>query len=257
MNEDNQYICPPGTDYSIVATPDGNDRAMEVALMKEHRFAFYYWFKWHKIKAFGTPPALISIDWHQDLCAPCESEKNELIGVDLNSFFSVARFSWDGLNSLNDGHILAAAYLNLIGNVYVLCKQEIHEPTSVFLDAYGNEHTICCFEHKKDLIAALNNSAEDAIYLDIDLDYFTECSDPCGGGENLTVMSQHDIENVIDPRSDLMCWCFERMQGLTIATEPTFCGGLRNSNSIFNTIDSKLFSLPLLGSKVEWSHLST
>lgn len=257
MDDDNQYICPPGTDYSIVASPDGNNAAIEIALMKEHRFAFYYWFKWAKSQGFEKPPALISIDWHQDLCAPCGIEKQELSNVNLNSYLEVARFSWEGLNPLNDGHILAAAYLNLIGNVYVLCKQEIYDPVTKLTDIHGNAHIVYCFEQQSELLNALEASNEDSIYLDIDLDYFTDSSDPCGGGEDLTVMSKSQIESVIDPTSHFMQWCFQRMKGMTLATEPKFCGGLRNSNFIYNTIDSRLFALPLLSSKVEWLHLNT
>jgi len=255
MNNDDQYICPPGTDYSIVASPNGCNEAIEVALMKEHRFAFYYWYKWAKVSCFESPPALVSIDWHQDLCTPCGTEKQELDNIDLNSFLEVARFSWEGLNPLNDGHILAAAYLNLVGNVYVLCKQEIHDPVSTLIDTYGNSHIVFCFHDKSALLRKLKESNEESIYLDIDLDYFTESPDPCGGGE-LTVMSKSHIENVIEPTSTFMQWCFQRMLGMTIATEPKFCGGVKNSNFIFDTVDSKLFSLPLFGSKVEWAHLN-
>jgi hypothetical protein len=253
--KDNEYLCPPGTDYSIISKPNGCDEAMEIALMKEHRFAFYYWFKWAKVNKFNTPPALVSIDWHQDLCVPCEAEKAELNNIDLNSFLEVARFSWEKLNPLNDGHILAAAYLNLIGNVYVLCKQEIKKPVVTFSDIYENKHTIYCFHDKNDLTRALQESSENSIYLDIDLDYFTNSSEPDGGGENLTVMSNSQIENIIDPTSSFMKWCFQRMHGMTIATEPKFCGGVKNSNYIFDVVDSKLLSLPLLGPRVEWAHL--
>jgi len=257
MNKDNQYICPPGTDYSIIASPSGANSAIEVEVMKEHRFAFYYWFKWAKVKRFDKSPALISIDWHQDLCAPCETEKKELLQLNKNSYLEVARFSWEGLNPLNDGHILAAAYLDLIGNIYVLCKQDVNYPETPLVDLNGKQHMIFCFNKQSDLLRALEGSVEDSIHLDIDLDFFTDSPDPCGGGENLTVMSKLQIENVIEPTSSFMQWCFQRIQGMTIATEPTFCGGIRNSNHIYNTIDSKLFQPPLLGSKPEWLHLST
>jgi hypothetical protein len=256
MIEDNEYICPPGTDYSIVASPDGNKKAIEVAIMKEHRFAFCYWFKWTKEKSFEQPKALVSIDWHQDLCAPCESEQQELSVVNLSSHLDVARFSWEELNPLNDGHILAAAYLDLIGNVYVLCKQDIDEPVFTMKDINSKEHKVYCFNDQVALVQALEENKETSIYLDIDLDYFTESTDPCGGGKNLNVMSRSQIEAVISPDSGFMQWCFKRMQGMTIATEPQFCGGLKNSNNIFNVIDSKLFSLPLFGAQVEWRHLN-
>jgi hypothetical protein len=255
-NNDNSYNCPPGTAYSIVASPDGENRAIEVAIMKEHRFAFYYWFKWAKENGCDKPKALVSIDWHQDLCPPCEPEQQELSQVNLNSYLEVARYSWEGLNPLNDGHILAAAYLNLIGNIYVLCKQDIHEPIFTMMDINDKEHKVYCFNDQGTLIQALKESEETSIYLDIDLDYFTESTDPCGGGENLTVMSKQQIEEVISTDGFFMQWCFKRMQGMTIATEPEFCGGLKNSNNIFNIIDSKLFAVPLFGAKVKWRHLN-
>ncbi|MDA3915675.1 MAG: hypothetical protein PF690_01695 [Deltaproteobacteria bacterium] len=123
---DNKYICPPGSSYSHLESPDGKGNSIEVALMMEHRFVFYYWFKWSKYRFSQNDiaPALISIDWHQDLCSPCENERYDLEQLNDNSYYNVAKFSWDQLNPLNDGHILSAAYLNFIGDIYVLCKQD-------------------------------------------------------------------------------------------------------------------------------------
>jgi hypothetical protein len=254
--EDDKYICPPGTDYSIVASPAGVNKAIEVAIMKEHRFAFYYWFKWAKKKGMENTSALVSVDWHQDLCAPCEVEQKELSEVDLQSYLDVARFSWEGLNPLNDGHILAAAYLDLIGNVYVLCKQDIHEHEYIMTDINGKKHLVYCFSKQEELLKALEASEEKSIYLDIDLDYFTESSAPYGGGMNIKVMTQQQIEKVISPEGDFMQWCFERMDGMTIATEPKFCGGLKNSNKIYDIIDSNLFNPPLFSANPGWKHLN-
>jgi len=255
MNDD-QYVCPPGTDYSIITSPNGKNTAMEVAVMKEHRFAFFYWNKWTKIKSFIKQPALVSIDWHQDLCPPCDLEKEELDNLNIDSHIEVARFSWEKLNPLNDGHILSSAYLNLIGDVYVLCKQEINEGNLKIRDKYGNIHQINCYSNVDALYAALSSSDEQQVFFDIDLDYFTESTDPCGGGENVELVGTSVIHDLLSPSSVFMCWCFERVQGMTIATEPKFCGGLRNSNTIYNQVDLALFETPLFGTSVKWKQLN-
>ena len=228
---------------------------MEVALMKEHRFAFYFWFKWRKRKKSNMSAALVSLDWHQDLCEPCDAEKKELQALGLDSYIKAARFCWEGLNPLNDGHVLAAAYLNLVGNVYVLCKQEIHEDSFLFQDVHGNLHAVFCFDDPLALYSALAASNEHQIYFDIDLDYFTESPDPCGGGTCVTVVNSSVIASLLSPHSQLMLWCFRRMKGMTIATEPKFCGGVRNSNIIFDHLDRALFDAPLLSMEVGWKHL--
>ena len=125
--DDNKYLRLPNADYTIVTHPNGTNQAIEIGLVRDHRFVFYFWFKWWKETKRRlddntlNAPALVTIDWHRDLCAPCEPEKQDLINLNLESYKEVALFSWDKLNPLNDGHILAATYLNLIGDIYVLC----------------------------------------------------------------------------------------------------------------------------------------
>ncbi len=84
----------------------------------------FFWNKWLKViekkDAKASPSALVSLDWHQDLVYPCDTEKEWLRTLNLDG----SLFSWAKLNSLNDGYIMSAAYLNLIGNVYVNCRQE-------------------------------------------------------------------------------------------------------------------------------------
>ena len=258
--KDNKYLKPPGSAYSIIAHPSGKNEAIEVAIMREHRFAFYYWFKWsslkgQKISKNSKPPALISIDWHRDLCQPCDSEKTDLKNLNLESYKDVAIFSWFNLNPLNDGHILAAAYLNLIGDIFVLCKQD-REIEPDFIDCYGNTHTVKCFSTSDELYDAISKTNYTAIFFDIDLDYFTESNDPCGGGKELTVVTESEVSILLSSDQKLMKWLFERMEGMTIATEPEFCGGLSNSNIIYNTVDATLFNSTLFShSNSSWSHL--
>lgn len=259
--DDNKYLNLPNADYAIIEHPNGENDAIEIGLVKDHRFVFYFWFKWWKKTTrrlednSNKAPSLITIDWHRDLCAPCEVEKQDLIDLNLDSYKEVALFSWDKLNQLNDGHILAAAYLNLIGDIYVLCKQD-GTGDEDFIDHWGNEHKIICFDSKEDLFDKLLENAINEIYFDIDLDFFTESDDICGGGEDLTLMNEQDILSLLDINSGFMQWIFKRMEGMTIATEPKWCGGLINSNKIYKILDNTLFNNQLFSKKEKWKHLT-
>lgn len=250
---DNKYLKLPNADYEIIEHPNGQNDSIEIGLVKDHRFVFYFWFKWWKETSRQLKnnvikvPSLITIDWHRDLCAPCAAEKQDLINLNLDSYKEVALFSWDKLNQLNDGHILAAAYLNLISDIYVLCKQDGTEDEN-FIDYWGNEHKIRCFDSKEDLLNELLQNNINKIYFDID--YFTESEDSCGGGEDLVLMDDQDILSLLDIDSEFMQWVFQRMEGMTIATEPKWCGGLINSNKIYKILDNSLFNYQLFSKKL-------
>ena len=255
---DNKYLDPPGSACDNIDHPSGRNDAIEVALMREHRFAFYYWYKWWKktnreLSDYKAPP-LISIDWHRDLCQPCDSEKFDMDELSLQSYKEIAQFCWYKLNPLNDGHILSAAYLNIIGDIFVLCKQNEEEIEPPFTDKWGSVHNVKCYRTPRDLFNDLKKINNYNIYFDIDLDYFTESKDPCGGGD-VKLMTEIEIMSILNPNSDLMKWLFERMDGMTIATEPEFCGGLTNSNKIYNCIDKILFNSSLFSKKSNWHHL--
>jgi len=259
--DNNEYLNLPNADYAIIEHPNGTNNAIEVGLVQDHRFVFYFWFKWWKKtsrklnETKNKAPSLVTIDWHRDLCAPCKTEKQDLDNLNLNSYKEVALFSWDKLNPLNDGHILSAAYLNIIGDIYVLCKQDGFEEES-FVDRWGNEHKIVCFEKKEELYQELieNNILE--VYFDIDLDYFTESDDTCGGGEDLVLMDDDEIISLLDTRSSLIKWILKRTEGMTIATEPKCCGGLSNSNKIYSLLDNTLFDNHLFSKHAKWKHLN-
>ena len=103
-----QFIRPPGTYYDIIAHPVRNE-AMEVAVVQDHRFAFYYWVKWNSTNRYTKPVTLVSLDWHTDLSQPDDTEKAWLKELDLNNYKDVALYSWDKLSGANDNHILSAA----------------------------------------------------------------------------------------------------------------------------------------------------
>lgn len=253
--EHDEYSIPPGCKCGILAHPAGTNEAVELALFQEHRFAFFFWSKWTRALGLqNSPPDLVSLDWHEDLAAPGGQELNDLLDLDQSDPRALAIFCWEGLNPLNDGHILAAAYLNLIGNIYVVRKQFGGTDDS-FEDANGRSHRICCFDTIDDLVAELRQTNVERVFFDIDLDYFTASPDLCGGGNKVELVADEVVRTVLDPESELLAWVFQRFAGMTIATEPEFCGGLINSNHLLSLVSDALFAPQLLADGANWKHL--
>ena len=170
------HIEPPGVSRQILSHPTNETEAIELAVFQEHRYAFFYWNKWMRKNESANPPCLVSLDWHQDLCYPCETEKEWLDKLDLTSDAEVSLFSWAKLAGNNDGHILCAAYLNLIGDIYVHCRQEMGRNTwqdEELTDTYGNKHTIKKFKTYEGLQDALLKASKSSVFFDIDLDFFS------------------------------------------------------------------------------------
>jgi hypothetical protein len=238
-----------------VSHPGGRNDSVEVAVFQSHRYAFFFWTKWTRKRPQGVPPCLVSIDWHQDLCYPTSNQKQWLDNLNTHDDQEVAAFSWASLSSNNDDHILAAAYLNLIGNVYVLCRQHNNWPDEQLIDRFGTEHTIRKFKTVQDLEAALTASAEEAVYLDIDLDYFAIKEGYNRKMKETDYMSKAEIELLFDAQQPLMRWIYQRLSGFTIATEPEYCGGLRKSNELLDSLVSILFKPGLFEKNCDWKHL--
>src|SRR5690606_28906709 len=109
---DDEYVIPPGSIKQILSHPFYKYyETVELSMFNDHRFSFFFWNKWSK-EIKGNPPCLVTLDWHQDLIFTDDTEKEWLNKLDLKSNYEVALFSWIKLRSLNDSHILAAAYLN-------------------------------------------------------------------------------------------------------------------------------------------------
>ena len=260
--ENSRLVLPQGCKYEIVAHPSGADRAVEVALFQDHRFAFFFWLKWRF--ALGTdapPPLLVSLDWHEDLASPCPSECDELTALQTSNLLEVALFCWQSLNPGNDGHILAAACLDLIGDIYVVRKQnaeyseQCRSYIESFLDVNGKVHRVRCFSSVPELMKELMLVSEPPVFFDVDLDYCTDSPDPCGGGKYVRLVPDCEVKAILDPNGELMTWLFSRMAGMTIATEPEFCGGLINSNHLLSILSDCLFHPQLLGHSSTWKHL--
>lgn len=249
-------ISPPGTSYEILPHPFGNS-AIELAIFQEHRYAFFFWNKWNKENNYSTIPCLVTFDWHQDLCFPDETEKKWLEELNLNDDGEVSIFSWAKLAGNNDGHILCAAYLNLIGNIYVLCRQTPFHGAwkdEELIDRYGNKHLIKKFKTSKEMEKYLTKSTEENVFFDIDLDYFSIDNPFNGKGKKFTYMTKDDMEGLLSIENKLINWIFNRLYGFTIATEPEHCGGIIKSNKLLNKISSIYFEPELFHQNCKWKH---
>ncbi len=208
-----------------------------VYVFDSHRFAFYAWYKFaKKYNNYGL--SLISIDWHQDLSG---YDKNNLEILEKSSGEDIDCFCCQYLNAQNDTHIHAAAYWNLIGDIYLLCKST-DEPQKSFFDKEGKEHTIHFTNDLNIFLEILKNSEEKNILLDIDLDYFTN-------------LEESEFEDIFTPLNEaeikgqlniLQEWFLPRLRGITIAREPMFCGSIKNSNYIYNLVSEALFENDLV-----------
>jgi hypothetical protein len=259
-----EYITPPGTLIDILPHPFyKNRRSVELAMFNEHRYAFFFWNKWTKeiLKKESTtkPPSLITIDWHQDLMSPNAPEKEWLDQLDITSNRDVALYSWANLTDINDGQIMAAAYQNIKGNVYVHCRQGIserHWEDTAFTDRYGNTHTVKKFRKYSDLEGYMLATDESKVYFDIDLDYFTIDNPLNGVGKKFTYMKKKHIEEILNAKRPLITWIFERLEGFTIATEPEHTGGLLMTNKLAGLIDT-IFFKPSLFTNYAWRNKHT
>lgn len=259
---------PPGTQRQLLPHPYVLGRTSEIGIVESHRFAFYFWNHWSK--TCTVIPDLVSIDWHKDLAPPMEKEQDDLDRLNLNDLREVALFCWSRMNPYNDGHILSAAWLDLIGDVYVLCKQNFPTPDS-FISRSKRSHHIYAFKNPADLGSALfsrngpgaasnqtsgktqpSASRMPPTIFDIDLDYFTESEEFQGGGTSVILDDDKSIAELLDPASAWMQPILHTLTGMTIATEPRFCGGYVSAFQLLKTVSSALFYPPLLHEGCRW-----
>jgi hypothetical protein len=253
------HTNPPGTYFDILSSPNETEEAIEVAILNEHRFAFYYWNKWtnkllNKNKII-EPPSIVTIDWHNDLASPSEHEILELKKLNKKNNSDVAYFSWYYLNPLNDGHIKTAMYLNVIKDAFVLSKQDIidlDEDDLIFEDSQKMKHKIFLFKTIEDLENELKKYENGSLYLDIDLDYFMLSKDYCGDDGKL--VNEEDINGTLDIQRNFYKIIFNKLKGFTIAREPKCCNGLKNSNYLMDIINEKFFNNTLLTKDAKWNY---
>lgn len=241
-----------GTFHRSIGDPAGRPISHEIAIIDEHRFAFYYWSRWFVRKLQINQlfaPVLVTIDWHQDLAPPNEKEKEELNLLHLRDDMEVREFCNGQMNPYNDGHILSAAWLGIISNIVVICKQKFRS-LDQFIDASGRIHTIRKCTGFKEAREEIEDS--ERVILDIDLDYFTESSSFRGGDQGVRLDTDENIRSVLDPESDFFKTVFDRFFGMTIATEPGFCGSRENAQHILAILNEQFFDMPLTNPRCNW-----
>lgn len=248
-------VHPPNSLYYYLSHPGKeNEDVIQLATFFEHRYAFYFWTQWRQTSNLNCD--LVSLDWHQDLCYPGVTTQKELELLNLENPGEISRFSWARLSSNNDNHILSAAYLNQINDIWVVCKQhmDFQSQDEFLTDCFGNRHTIRKFKTPGDLLSELSKSKVQKIYLDIDLDYFTIENSTSNSNHHFTYESDEFIANWFSLDSKLMKWLLQRIQGITIALEPIHCGGISKSLKYLSIIEELWFNQSL-GHGVEWKHL--
>lgn len=269
-----QHLPIPG-DSSFLPSLHEPKRSVEVAVIHHHRFAFYYWAKWAtenwtvSLTDSASPPDLITIDWHDDVGGECDCIFPELASLiqhlevdDISrdeclaaaskarrlAQHNVAAYSFIGLRSLNDGHIFPAQWLNTLGNVYVLNKQ-YDDSSREMVDQFGRSHSIKCFRNPDKLHRELAKADQHPFYLDIDIDYFFSRR-----GENARQNPRKSICSLLDAKSGWLSKLLSRpLRGVTIALEPSYCGGLNGCLQVYKIISECLFKGDILGPRADWS----
>ena len=253
---DSKYLLPPGTYLETLPHPSGEENeSVEMAVFKEHRFSFFFWYRWNQLSgkvSSSGPVHLVTIDWHRDLAPPSEKEKKALKQLDLKSSDEVASFSWSRLDKHNDSHLLAAAYLDFFDDVYLL-KNYGGAQQSVFSDYRGNEHRIREFQAVEELEQSLSGSGSGASFLlDIDLDYFVKNKVSTHQLEEVELYSDEEIAALLNPDRKLFRHLLPRLRGLTIASEPRYCGGLLKSQQLLKEVLGRFFTPDM-----QWKHLES
>ena len=239
------FAFPPGSKEDSLSDICGNNgKSISRAVFTEHRFSFCWWNRWTQEKRKGNANYLadiITMDFHNDLHFPDKKDYDELKDLNLSNDFDVSFYSWARLNVNSDDHILSACYLNIIGNVYALTKQFIDEREFTCKDIEDKEHKIFVFDDYQKLLDKLNKVESNNYFLDIDLDYFVITEGNYGSHEGWKLADDKIIEDSISKENGIIGNISEKLDAITIALEPDYTGGLKNSFNVFSTIENTLF----------------
>ncbi|MDR8390353.1 UPF0489 family protein [Aliifodinibius sp. S!AR15-10] len=238
---------PFGAHSEMVAHPGGkSEREVELAIFKDHRYSFFYWLKWTRLLqesgqiSESESPTLVTIDWHRDLAPPSDSDKEALNSLNQQDLEEVRDFTVYQLDPHNDGHVLSAAWLNVIGDI-ILLKNYGMEQKDHWTDRDGHNHQIMEFT-SIDTFQSEITARDGPMYLDIDLDYFIKNKVAPYQRTDVQIYKDEEIESVIDPQNPLFQHILKYLEGITLASEPRYCGGIRNSNHILEVILNQLFT---------------
>ena len=245
---------PPGTYREIIPHPGDEDRTVEKAIIMEHRFAFFFWMKWRNLLdeqgwLEQPQPTLVTIDWHRDMAQPGQRLKEKLLELDQTNLSDVANYVWAQFDQTNDGHIHCASWLNIVGDV-ILLKNSAGEMSNTVTDHEGNEHSVYEFREFDRFQEFMLERDDRNIFFDIDLDYFIHGKGNRHYSEDFSRYSDAEIKNIIDNSHPVFKHILPKIDGITIAQEPGYCGGITNSCHIMSVIHSQLFD-----DRNGWKHL--
>lgn len=252
------WIDPPGCETEFVSLPSGNHGCCNIGIVHEHRFAFYYW-GLYATEANNPPsPILLSLDSHNDVGVPDEVVPDDLNNLHISNRIELGLFSWLRLRSLNDGHIRPALYLNFFSDAYILLNKDekFTPPGSIEQqkDREGHIHTIKFYNDRARLLRDLPPEA--LVLLDIDLDFFATDNPAAGslhGSEQLK--SDAEITSTLSLKGPFMKPLLDKIVGLTIALEPKYCGGLRNSLHVLEILNREFFDDTLCTNSCTWKKI--
>jgi len=249
-------LDPPGCSSSFLEHPVDRRRAVEVAVVHEHRFAFFYWMKWKHAQKSASLPDLVTIDWHDDVGGECDYTPRILESLNPRDENELGLFCWLGLRSINDGHIAPAAYLDAFQNVHAIVKQGWdtgkRERDGRLIDRNRREHRIEYHRSPAAFLRAFRKIEPGRqVLLDLDLDYFTR-PDRSKEHRRQQRLSDDRIRQVLNPSGPLMEALLPRLAGMTIALEPEYCGGISNCVHLLDTVSDVLFQKPLLSAGCSW-----
>ncbi|TYP93648.1 hypothetical protein LX73_1357 [Fodinibius salinus] len=244
-NVDPQNCNPPGTFLTKLPHPANSNRSVEKAVIMEHRFAFFFWMKWRNqlqdIQSDQQAPTLVTIDWHRDFAPPTDKQKKSLLQLDQSNLSDVSNYVWARFAQTNDAHIRCATWLNLVGDV-ILLKNTAEEMHQTIMDHEGREHTFYEFGDFERFQNFILDREDQHIFFDIDLDYFIHGKGKRHYSEDFSRYTDEEIKTVIDPQQPVFQHILPKCEGITLAQEPGYCGGMLNSAHIMTVIYEQLFA---------------
>lgn len=245
-NIEPQSCNPPGTHLEEITHAGNPDRTIEKAIIMEHRFAFFFWMKWRNQLAdsdnLNQPaPTLVTIDWHRDLAPVPNEQKNNLETLDQQNLSDVANYVWAQLDQTNDGHIFCAAWLNLIDDIILLQNTTGYQESS-FIDMNGNEHRVYEFREFEQFQDFMTDRNDRNIFFDVDLDYFIHGKGKRYYSHDFKRYSDEEIKQEVDIHLPVFQHICPKIDGITLALEPGYCGGIVNACQIMDIFHSQLFS---------------
>jgi hypothetical protein len=264
LKSHNQCVLDaPGVCNTFVEHPYLGERScVPVDIVIEHRYAFSAWIRnktrsqsGEKNKDEGfNPPDLLTFDWHNDIGGKCDFNERDLMRLNQKDENEIGLYCWAGLRSLNDGHIAPAIWLNAIGDVYAVIKQNIEdEKDRIFEDRYGKIHRVRYLKSPEDFVDSWTYHRNGLLW-DIDLDYFTK-SEEISDQRYTPMLSDRQIADLLDLSNEWVGIVLSELRGVTIALEPEYTGGLSNSLHLFKQWENAFFQTPLFNKNCCWKDI--